>query len=289
MWIIATLIASLAQTARNALQKSLVAEIGTIGATNARFLYGFPFALIFCLIVYLSGAKMPSHLTQSFYIWGIIGGLAQIFATALMLTAMKLRSFVVTTALIKTEPVLVALFGVIFLHDYISNTSWIAIFIATLGVTLISWKSSTETDIKSVFIGLISASCFAIAATSFRGGILSLDGVFYANANAMLVFSLGFQALIVTLWLLFTDKAGLMKLFAAWKPSLLAGFTGALGSQFWFIAFSLQTAALVRTLALIEVLFAQIISGTLFKAKTTRQEAVGLLLIVFGVAYLLLA
>lgn len=288
MWIIATLIASLAQTARNALQKSLVVEIGTIGATNARFLYGFPFAFIFCFIAYMSGARIPSALTYSFYLWGMAGGLAQIFATALMLTAMQSRSFVVTTALIKTEPVLVALFGLIFLQDYVSFSAWIAIFIATLGVVIISWKSSAETDLKSIAIGLIAGSGFAIAAICFRGGILSLDGVFYANATVMLVFSLGFQALVMTFWLYMSDKAGLVKLLEAWRPSLLAGFTGALGSQFWFIAFSLQTAALVRTLALIEVLFAQIVSGTLFKAKTTRQEAVGLLLIVFGVGLLLL-
>jgi drug/metabolite transporter (DMT)-like permease len=194
----------------------------------------------------------------------------------------------VTTALIKTEPVLVALFGVVFLHDYVSFHAWLAIFIATLGVIIISWKSSSKTDIKSVIIGLFAGSGFAIAATCFRGGILSLDGIFFANATVMLVFSLGFQAFVMTLWLLFTDKKGLIKLLSAWKPSLLAGFTGALGSQFWFIAFSLQTAALVRTLALIEVLFAQIVSGRLFKAKTTRQEAVGLLLIVLGVGMLLL-
>jgi uncharacterized membrane protein len=73
----------------------------------------------------------------------------------------------------------------------------------------------------------------------------------------------------------------------AWRPSLLAGFLGALASQFWFLAFALATAASVRTLALVEVLFAQAISSFFFKQTTTPREALGIVLIVAGVALLL--
>ena len=59
----------------------------------------------------------------------------------------------------------------------------------------------------------------------------------------------------------------------AWRPSLLAGFLGALASQFWFLAFAIATAASVRTLALVEVLFAQAISRFVFGQKTTQREA----------------
>ena len=38
---------------------------------------------------------------------------------------------------------------------------------------------------------------------------------------------------------------------------MFAGFMGALASQFWFLGFAIATAASVRTLALVEVLFAQ--------------------------------
>ena len=47
----------------------------------------------------------------------LLGALAQIVATALMLATMNDRSFVVTIAYIKTEPIQVALFGLIFLGD----------------------------------------------------------------------------------------------------------------------------------------------------------------------------
>ena len=47
---------------------------------------------------------------------------------------------------------------------------------------------------------------------------------------------------------------------------------GATASQFWFLAFALTSVANVRTLALVEVLFAQAISYFIFKQATTRES-----------------
>ena len=69
----------------------------------------------------------------------------------------------------------------------------------------------------------------------------------------------------------------LKKILALWKPSLLAGFTGAFASQFWFLAFALTAAANVRTLALVEVLFAQAVAyysfGNTGRRATFRYRA----------------
>ncbi len=64
---------------------------------------------------------------------------------------------------------------------------------------------------------------------------------------------------------------------------------GATASEFWFLAFALATAASVRTLALVEVLFAQAISAFIFKQPTSPREAVGMAMIVVGVVVLLWA
>ena len=75
----------------------------------------------------------------------------------------------------------------------------------------------------------------------------------------------------------------------AWKPSLFAGFMGAFASEFWFLGFAITTAANVRTLALVEVLFAQGVTHFIFKQPTTKREAVGIVLVVIGVALLVWA
>ena len=64
---------------------------------------------------------------------------------------------------------------------------------------------------------------------------------------------------------------------------------GAFASQFWFLAFALATAASVRTLALVEVLFAQAISHFVFRQPVAPREAVGIVVIVIGVVLLIWA
>lgn len=59
----------------------------------------------------------PSLATPTFWPWIVLGALSQIIATALMLSVMNRRSFVAASTYIKTEPVQVAIFGLVFLHD----------------------------------------------------------------------------------------------------------------------------------------------------------------------------
>lgn len=105
LWALFTLIAAAGQTVRNATQRELTATLGTVGATHVRFLFGFPFALLFLVIVVsVSGVALPRP-GLAYWPWLAQGALAQIAATALMLAAMGERSFVVAIAYIKTEPV----------------------------------------------------------------------------------------------------------------------------------------------------------------------------------------
>ena len=140
LWTVFTLIAAAAQTARNAMQRELTATLGTVGATHVRFLFGFPFALLFLSgVIIATGFDLP-HTPPLFWPWVVAGAITQIGATATMLSVMGERSFVVAYAYIKTEPVQVALFGLIFLGDKISALSGAAILIATAGVIVISLK-----------------------------------------------------------------------------------------------------------------------------------------------------
>jgi drug/metabolite transporter (DMT)-like permease len=290
LWALFTLIAAAAQTVRNAAQRELTAKLGTVGATHVRFLFGFPFALLFLLgIVLVSQAVLPTP-AAVFWPWLLAGAVLQIAATALMLAAMGERSFVVAIAYIKTEPVQVALFGLIFLGDHVTPLMAAAILIATAGVVVMSLKAGAVGGIRPTLLGLSAGACFALSAIGYRGAILSLaDPNYVVAATYTLVIGLFVQAGLLTLYLFFRDRAVLTAIFKAWRPSLFAGFMGALASQFWFLAFALATAASVRTLALVEVLFAQAIARFAFKQATSLREACGIVLIVIGVVLLLWA
>jgi len=137
-------------------------------------------------------------------------------------------------------------------------------------------------------IGLFSGAMFALSAVGYRGAILSLElPNFVLAATFTLAVGLVLQAAALTLYLALRDRPVLIEIARAWRPSLFAGFMGATASQFWFLAFALTTVANVRTLALVEVLFAQAISYFVFRQKTTPREAFGMSLIVAGVVLLI--
>ncbi len=292
LWAVYTIIAAAAQTARNAMQRELTGTLGTVGATHVRFLFGFPFAILSLLgVLAVSHAPLP-HPNLMFWPWITVGFLAQIAATALMLATMNDRSFVVTIAYIKTEPVQVALFGFVLLGDKITPLLAVAILIATAGVVVMSLKpgAAAAGGWRPTVLGLVSGGMFGISAVGYRGAILDLHLANYVVAATFtLMVGLILQAALLSAWLALREPKVLKAIVQAWRPSLAAGFMGALASQFWFLAFAIATAASVRTLALVEVLFAQAISKFVFKQPTAPREAVGIVLIVIGVALLVWA
>jgi drug/metabolite transporter (DMT)-like permease len=291
LWIVFTVIAAFFQTLRNAMQRELAGKLGTVGATHIRFLFGFPFALIFLIgLMAWTGVALPRP-GWTFWPWVIDGAGAQVAATALMLMAMNERSFVVTIAYIKTEPIQVAVFGLIFLGDTVTWPMMTAILVATAGVIVMSTKPGGMVGgVKPTLIGLASGGMFALSAIGYRGAILSLGlPNFVMAATFTLVVGLVMQAVVLSAYLLLREPNVLTAIMRAWKPSLFAGLMGAIASQFWFLAFAIATAASVRTLALIEVLFAQLFARFAFHQKTTAREAVGMVLVVAGVVLLILA
>ncbi|MBH5370412.1 EamA family transporter [Bradyrhizobium glycinis] len=290
LWIPFTIVAALGQVARNAMQRSLTKPLGTWGATNIRFLFGFPFSLLFLGLVLLATGDHLSAPPAMFWPWLLLGALSQIVATGLMLLAMNDRSFVVTTAYLKTEAIQTAIFGFVFLGDHLTWLKVLAIVIATIGVVITALRPGGErsfAELKPTITGLVAAAAFALSAVGFRGAIINVPGVsFVTAASITLVLGLFVQTLILTIYLLWRTPDVLRGILRLWRPSMLAGFIGAFASQFWFLAFALTAAANVRTLALIEVLFAQAVAYYSFKQPVAPRELAGIALIVLGVALL---
>ena len=293
LWIPFTIIAALGQVARNAMQRSLTGPLGTWGATNIRFLFGFPFSIVFFAVVMAATGDQLPWPTAAFWSWLLLGALCQIVGTGMMLLAMNDRSFVVTTAYLKTEAIQTAIFGFVFLGDHLTLLKVVAILIATAGVVIAALRPGAAkgfADLKPTLLGLGAAAAFALSAVGFRGAVIVVPGVsFVTAASYTLVLGLFVQTLVLTIYLLARAPDVLGKILGLWKPSMFAGFMGAFASQFWFLAFALTAAANVRTLALVEVLFAQAVAYYTFKQPLSARELLGIALIVIGVALLVLA
>ncbi|GGA79629.1 membrane protein [Brucella endophytica] len=296
LWIPVTIAAAFLQNLRSALQKHLRTSLSTTGASFVRFGYGFPVALAYVLALHhLAGYAFPS-LSATFAIWSIIGGLAQIFATILLVYLFSLRNFAVGTAYSKTEPVQAALFGLIILGERITSGAVAAIAVGIVGVMMISvarmpltWRNlGAALMSRTALIGIASGAIFGISAVAYRTAALALDSPHpIMQAAVTLAFVTVFQTVFMLLWMAVKDAAEIVRVIRSWRSSSLVGLAGVLGSACWFTAMTLQQVAYVRGLGQIELVFTFIASVFVFRERINRMEVAGCLLIVAGILLLL--
>lgn len=297
LWIPVTIWAAFAQTLRNAAQRSLTDTLGTLGATLVRFLYGLPFAALWLWLVHaVGGFEIPAPNVR-FAAWVLVGAVAQIVATALLLRVMAERNFALGVAYSKTEIIQVAVFGLAFLGDPITAFAATAIVLGTLGVLLLSpadrerpWRALLAGwTSRTALIGLGSGASFALSAVGYRGAALALEGSSFLIAAAFtLLVAQVVQTLLLGSWLLARDAAVIGRVVRAWRPSLFAGFMGAAASAGWFTAMAIEPVAHVRTLGLVELVFSAFVSRRFFREKMTRREWAGMSLLVAGVVVITL-
>ena len=259
---------------------------GTLPATLVRFICGLPFAIGGLLaIATLTADPLPTP-TSGFLAWGQRRAGAQLAATAFLIAAMEQRSFVVAVAYSKTEIIQIALYSLVLLGERLSIPTAVAIVLATVGVVLLSVKSSAQRQraMASWFspaatLGLASGAGFALSAVGYRGAALALDAPLpWVAAIYSLVWAQAIQSVLLGGYLAVRDRAGLQKVMVQWRVSTLAGLMGALASFGWLTAFAMRSAVDVRVVGLVEVFFSYALSRRYFKEQVTRREITGILL-----------
>jgi drug/metabolite transporter (DMT)-like permease len=272
------------------MQRGLTAKVGVAAASWARFIFALPFVLL-SLSAVLSFEHGSIALQPGFAPWLLIGSLAQMAGTATMLLSMRDRAFVTVVAYTKTEPIQVALFSLVFLAEPLTALRLTAVMLGTFAVMLLSWprgRGNGAAQWHSAGWGIAAGAGFAMAAVGYRGAILHVAGVsFLSAATFTLAATLVIQTVLSLVWLVAGARPALRGLFGAWRESVPAGLAGAVASQFWFLAFALEPAPAVRTLALVEVIFAQAVSWRVFKERVGRRELAGLLLLVVALVGIL--
>ena len=298
LWILITLAAAFLRNLRSATQKHLNSAMGTTGATFVRFGFGLPFALVFLWALAAFGGEAVPAPTMRFLAWVAVGAFGQIAATFLLVHLFSHRNFAVGTAYSRTEPAQAALFGLAFLGERAGAGSLAAIAVSVLGVMLISvahmhmsWRNLVASVFaRNAMVGLASGALFGVAAVAYRAASLSLGGPgFMMQAAVTLVSALALQTLAMSAWIAWKERAEFARIARAWKPSLFTGFAGASASFGWFMAMTLQQAAVVKALGQVEMLFTFAASVFFFREKINRIETAGCALIVAGILMLLVA
>jgi drug/metabolite transporter (DMT)-like permease len=288
LWIPLTLFAAAAQTVRNTAQRRLIDELGTLGATLVRFLYGMPLLTLWLVGILMLRDFNSPHLSWSFAGWIVLAALSQTAGTALLLRAMAARSFAIGLVYSKSEVIQVALFSIVFLGERPSPLTFAAIALATFGVVLLSPRAKPGASRRwadpAALFGLASGTAFALSIVSYRGANLALgvDSPFLAAAETLFWAQL-LQTLLLGAWLSLRNPSVLRGAIRAWRLSLFAGGAGASASLANVTALALESASHVRTLILIEVVFTYAVSLRVFRETISRRELAGIALVILGV------
>ena len=298
LWIPISIAAAFAQTLRNAAQRHLTAELGTLGATLVRFLYGLPFAVLWLGAVHAGGGFPLPRPNPAFAGWIALGSVSQVIGTALLLRVMAERNFTLGVAYSKSEIIQVAVFGFLFLGDRVTPGAAVAIGLGTFGVLLLA-PADRQRPIRALLVGwttrpalfgLASGTAFALSAVGYRGAALALHGTAFPMAAAFsLVAAQSLQTALLGGWLRLRHAGVVTRVLRAWRTSLFAGFMGAAASAGWFTAMAIEPVAHVRTLGLIELLFSYVISHRVFRERLTRLELTGVAILTLGLVIVTLA
>lgn len=284
-WVLFTIMAAFMQAWRNAFQKQLSTTVDVYGTTLARFLFSPIFALSYLAVLYhQQPVTAVVSFSTHFWLYILIAGVSQIYATALMVKLFQQKNYAIGIGLAKSEAILAALIGVMFLQEHLTVWGWFGVLIGAIAVFFLSKGSNqTKLSFKTLVIGLGSGLCFAITSLLVREASLELTMLpFLHRAAWVLCILISFQCVILLLYLgLFSRKTLYhmgQRVGLTFKVSLCS-FLASLG---WFSAMSMQTVALVKTLGQIEILFSLLISAYFFKEKLARSDHLGLFLVILA-------
>ena len=281
------------QNLRSLLQKRLTGRLSVNGASYSRFLFALPFAMAYLLM--LSGSRDVPAPNGAFLAFVTLAAVSQIVGTSALLASFTERNFAVGTAYSKTEVVQTAVVGFVVLAEPVSGLAMAAIAVSLVGVWVLSIPPGSfrlgggSGSRRAVWLGMLSGAGFAVAAVCFRGASLSLPhGDFLVRAAVTLAVGLVLQTLIMGGYLLLREPGQVRAVAGSWRVSLWVGLAGMLASAGWFTAMTLETAALVRALAQVELIFTFLTAVIVFKEAIRAREVLGVALIIGGIYLLLL-
>ncbi len=301
LWIPVPVLAAFAQTGRFMLQRHLkVSRLSTGGATLARFLYSAPLvALLVAGYLAATGQALPP-MSGTFWTAALIGGAGQLLATLCVVALFAHRSFAIGITFKNTEVVLTAITGFLVLGEAVSPLGILAIVVGFVGVVLLSDPPRSDAAPapaglgrffnRAAALGLGAGALFGVSAVGYRAASLALpsDDVFL-RASVTLAVVTAAQTLALAAWLAWREPGQLGRVLASWRVSSLVGITSMIGSLCWFTAFTLQTAAYVRAVGQVELVFSFLASWLVFGERTTRREGGAVALILVSVVLIVLA
>jgi drug/metabolite transporter (DMT)-like permease len=292
LWVLLSLGAAFLQNLRSALQKALTPKVGVLGAAYARFLFAAPWAVLLVAGLAAAAGAAPPRPTLAFAAWGLVGAVAQIAATLLLLHVFSLRNFAVGNTFAKTETVQAALIGLLLLGDRIAPLPLAGILVSLAGVVLLSATRGLGGGVfnRAAGLGVLSGGAFALSGIAYRAAALALPeggGMLMRPAFTLACVTVA-QTVLMSLYLARREPETLGDVVAEWRLAAPVGAAGMLASLGWFTAFTLVTVAQVKAVGQVELVFSWLTARFAFGERPSLRETAGIGLVAGGIVLLIL-
>ena len=103
---------------RNASQKRLAEKLWAASATWVRFVFGLPIAATYCIVLWNAHALNISVLNTEFFQYCLLAAICQLTGTFLLIILFKLRNFAIGSTYVRSEVIIAAFIGAIFLRIF---------------------------------------------------------------------------------------------------------------------------------------------------------------------------
>ncbi len=253
------------------------------GVTLARFIWAGPLIAIYLLFLYqYQPAELPKFgidFDAKFVGFILAAALLQILATVLMVQLFKMRDYAIGAGLAKSEALAAALLGVALFGAQMSLLGWFGVVIGAIAVLMMSQAKDSRFSLKTMVIGVLSGSAFALTSLCVRQAALSLPLGYLHNAAWVLLWVVILQTFLLLCYLAYSQMSTLKRILVPSKLVFTISLCSCLGSIGWFSAMALQEVALVKTLGQVEVFITLLIAKFYLKTPPKFNDLLALLLI----------
>jgi drug/metabolite transporter (DMT)-like permease len=295
-WVLLAVSASLLQTGRNALARSLARQISPGLNSWSRFAFSLPWAALACLAVV--GLEGMPRLGLEFFVCCGVTALTQLLGNVALVAAF--REAIVFH---KLEVVLTALVGACLFGEW---PSWVGAFgVAVCGAGVVVVNRAREPGARGLAqalrfgrAGRLALAC-AVLLVIASFALKQANQAIYADNPALAAGSIAapVQTLFHVTWMEVALATGFLARFEPdslraipihWRRFALIGATGFLASLGWFWAYSLTLVAYVKAVGQIEALIAVALGIRVLGERELLRQLPGIALLVTGILLVLI-
>lgn len=245
---------------------------------------------MFLLILFSGGIPI---LLSKFYPLVLAAGVLDFLAALLSMYAIKVSPISLISPISSFNPVFTTLIAFLALHESLTPTKLLGIFIIVVGSYILNISELKEGILSPLKRFLANKGVLAFLAANFIWAITPIfqKQAIFQTKPVVPLFTSFFEGMLVALFfvplVLTKTKNQIPQIQRNWKLLLILGPFGAIAQWAAFTAFSLANLGIVTAVFKLSTLFTVILGGIFFKEEKIKERFLGAAIMIIGTLLLI--